>query len=543
MADGPDLGSGVARRGGSSPPFPIRPIMVKQVTNLKQLLEVAAEDFAGRTAIVCGERRVSYAELDEAANRVANALLNLGVRKGDRIAMLIANSPEFVSIYFGTIKTGAIPVPLDVRYRVDELDLVCGSCRPKVLVAESDLLEPVVPVLPRLKSIEHVIELDGRYGGRFPSYREIMANGSAAKVDIELKPDDIGVISYTSGPTSQPRGVMLTHRSLVFEATVSGDEFQQTEEDRMMMFALPMYHMFGLASVMLGSIRKGSTVIIVPGTGRSITSFLETIERERGTMYLGVPYIYALAINVAEREGIKYDTSSVRLWGSGGATLTVDIIERFKHHYGADILDVWGLTESVSHITHHPTDDRRKIGSIGKALPGWEIRVADDNGRLLPPNVNGEIVVRGPIMMGYYDNPQATAEVIKDGWLQTGDLGYMDEDGYLYLTGMKKDMLILKGQNIWPGDIEDVLCRYYKVAKAAVVGIPDRLRGEIVGAVVELKKGFDATEQEIRNFCQSRMADYKLPKKVFFTDSLRKIPASKISKKKLEDYLPYISSR
>ena len=517
--------------------------MVKQIANLKQMLEVAAENFADRTAIVCGERRVCYTELDKAANKVANALLDMGVRKGDRVATLMTNSPEFVNVYFGTIKAGAIPVPLDVRYKVDELGFVCGSCQPKVLVAESDLLEPVVPFLSRFQSIQHVIDLDARHVGKFPGYGEIMANSSAAEVDVELEPDDIGVISYTSGPTNQPRGVVLTHRSLVFEAIVSGDGFQQTEEDRMMMFALPMYHMFGLASVMLGSIRKGSTVIIVPGTGRSITSFLETIERERGTMYLGVPYIYALAINVAEREGIKYDTSSVRLWGSGGATLTVDIIERFKHHYGADILDVWGLTESVSHITHHPTDDRRKIGSIGKALPGWEIRVADDNGRLLPPNVNGEIVVRGPIMTGYYDNPQATAEVIKDGWLQTGDLGYMDEDGYLYLTGMKKDMLILKGQNIWPGDIEDVLCRYYKVAKAAVVGIPDRLRGEIVGAVVELKRGFDATEQEIRNFCQSRMADYKLPKKVFFTDSLRKIPASKISKKKLEDYLPYISSR
>jgi long-chain acyl-CoA synthetase len=336
---------------------------------------------------------------------------------------------------------------------------------------------------------------------------------------------------------------VLTHGSLVFEAAVSGDGFQQTEKDKMMLFALPMYHMFGLASVLLTSIQKGSTVVIVPGTGRSITSFLETIERERGTMYLGVPYIYALAINVAEREGIKYDTSSVRLWGSGGATLTFDIIEKFKHHYGADILDIWGLTESVSHITHHPPGDPRKLGSTGKALPGWEIRAADDGGGILPPNQSGEIVVRGPFMKGYYNNPQDTAKVIKNGWLQTGDLGYVDEDGYLHLTGLKKDMIILKGQNIWPGDIEEVLCRYYKVARAAVVGIPDRLRGEIVGAVVELKSRFDATEQEIRNFCQSRMADYKLPKKVFFTRSLPERTAGKAGKRKLEEYLPGISSQ
>jgi len=517
--------------------------MMKQVTNLKQMLEVAAEKFADRTAIVCGERRVCYAELDKAANKVANALLDMGVRKGDRVATLMANSPEFVNIYFGTVKAGAIPVPLDIRYKVDELGFVCGSCKPKILVAESDLLEPVAPFLFRFESIQHVIDLDARHEGKFPGYGEIMANSSEEEVDVELEPDDIGVISYTSGPTNQPRGVVLTHRSLVFEAIVSGDGFQQTEEDRMMMFALPMYHMFGLASVMLGSIQKGSTVVIVPGTGRSISSFLETIEREKGTMYLGVPYIYALAINVAEREGLRYDTSSVRLWGSGGATLTLEIIEKFKQYYGADVLDIWGLTESVSHITHHPPGDSRKPGSSGKALPGWEIRATDDRGGMLPPNQTGELVVRGPVMEGYYNNPRDTAREIKNGWLQTGDLGYVDEGGYLYLTGMKKDMIILKGQNIWPGDIEKVLCSYYKVDKAAVVGIPDRLRGEIVGAVVQLKSGFDATEQEIRHFCQSRMADYKLPKRVFFTQSLPQTTARQISKKKPADYLPDIPSQ
>ncbi len=517
--------------------------MVKQITNLKQLLEAAAARHADKTAIVCGERRVSYAELDQAANRVANALMALGVRKGDRVAALMANRPEFVNVYFGTIKAGAIPVPLDVRYKVDELGFVLDSCQPGVLVAESDLLAPLVPVLSRFKYLKQVIDLDGTCEGKFPSYGEIMASSAADKAEVELKPDDIGIISYTSGPTNRPHGSVLTHGSLVFEAAVSGDGFQQTEKDKMMLFALPMYHMFGLASVLLGSIQKGSTVVIVPGTGRSITSFLETIERERGTMYLGVPYIYALAINVAEREGIKYDTSSVRLWGSGGATLTIDIIEKFKKYYGADILDIWGLTESVSHITHYPPGDRRKLGSTGKALPGWEIRAADDGGGILPPNQSGEIVVRGPFMKGYYNNPQDTAKVIKNGWLQTGDLGYVDEDGYLYLTGLKKDMIILKGQNIWPGDIEEVLRSYYKVAKAAVVGIPDRLRGEIVGAIVELKSRFDATEQEIRNFCQGRMADYKLPKKVFFTRSLPERTAGKAGKRKLEEYLPGISSQ
>ena len=428
-------------------------------------------------------------------------------------------------------------VTVIVRYKIDELARVLDSCKPKVLIAESDLLEPLVAVLPRFKYVERVIDLDGRCSSKFPSYGEIMENSPASGVDVALEPDDIGIISYTSGPTSRPRGAAITHRSLVIEAAVSGDGFQQTEDDKLLMFALPMYHQFALASVMLASVYKGSTVIIVPGTGRSVTSFLETIERERGTMYIGVPYICALAVNVAEREGLKYDTSSVRFWGSGGATLTIDLIKKFKHYYNADIFDVWGLTESVSHITHYPPGDPRKLGASGKALPGWEIRAADEKGRILPANQVGEIVVRGPIMQGYYKNPRDTTDVIKNGWLLTGDLGYMDEDGYLYLTGMKKDMIILKGQNIWPDDIEEVLRSHAKVADAAVVGIPDPLRGEIVGAFVKLKDGMSATEQEIRNFCQSRMADYKLPKKVFFTGSLPPGTAGKEGKKKLEDYL------
>jgi len=510
--------------------------------NLKLMLEETVNQYAGKTAIVLDERRVSYAELDETSNKVANALIKMGVRKGDRVATLLSNSPEFVTVYFGVIKAGGIAVPLDIRYKVEELAFLFGSCQPKVLVAESALLEPLVPVLSRFDSIEHVIDLGSGYEGQFFSYGEIMATSSSQRVEVALDPDDLGTISYTGGPTNHPQGAALSHRSLVTEAIISGEGFQQTDKDIVMLFALPMYHMFGLASVLLTSVYEGSTVLIVPGTGRSITSFLGTIEKERGTIYLGVPYIYALAINVAEREGIKHDLSSVRLWCSGGATLTTEIIQQFKQYYGADILDIWGLTESVSHVTYHPPGGVRKLGSSGKALPGWEIKAADDNGNELLPNQPGEIIVQGPIMKGYYNNPQTTAEAIKNGWLYTGDLGSIDEDGYLFLSGMKKDMIILKGQNIYPLDIEEVLCSYYKVAKAIVVGIPDKLRGEIVGAIIKLKRRFTATEQEIRSFCQTRLADYKLPKKIIFTKSLLKGATTKIGKRRLEDYLPDLPS-
>ncbi|MBA7691600.1 Long-chain-fatty-acid--CoA ligase [subsurface metagenome] len=481
--------------------------------NLRLMLEQTANKYPNKTAIVMGERRLSYAELDEASSKFANALIKMGVRKGDRVAMLSANSPEFVTTYFGVIKAGGIAVPLDIRYKVAELASLFDSCQPKVLVAESDLLEPLVSALSRFDSVEHVIDLGS-------SYQEIMATSSAQKVEVALEPDDIATISYTGGPANRPRGAALSHGSLIIEAIISAAGFQQTDKDIVMLYALPMYHMFGLASVLLTAVNKGSTVVMVPGTGISIGSFMEAIEREKGTIYMGVPYIYALAVNIAEREGIKNDLSSLRLFGSGGAPLSIDVFQQFKQYYGSTIADVWGLTEAVSHVTCPPLDGTGKLGASGKALPGWEIKAVDDNGNELPTNQPGEIIVRGPIMEGYYNNPQATAETIKDGWLYTGDIGRVDEDGYLFLSGRKKNIIILKGQNIYPSDVEEVLCTHPKVAGAIVVGVPDRLRGEIVSATISLKEGEVATEQEIRQFCQEHMADYKLPRKIIFTDSL-----------------------
>jgi len=500
------------------------------------MLEETVNQYSERSAIVSGERRVSYSELDENSNKIANALMNIGIRKGDRVATLLTNSPEFVAVYFGIIKAGAIAVPLDVEYKVGELQSLFGNCQPRVLVAESSTLEPLIPALSRFNSLEHVIVRGYRKEGKFLSYEEIMADGSAERVEVALEPDDLATISYTGGPTNHPRGVALSHRSIVTFTTLSGDGFQQSDRDIVLLFALPLYHMFALASILLTSVNRGSTVVIVPGTGRSIDSFLEAIEREKGTIYMGVPYIYALAINVAMRNGIKSDVSSLRLCCSGGAPITPEIIQRFKQYYGQDILDVWGLTEAVSHVTCQPMNTIGKPGSSGKALAGFEIRVVDNNGEELLPNEPGEIIVRGPMMTGYYNNPQATAKAKKDGWLYTGDIGRIDEDGYLFLSGRKKDMIILKGQNIYPADIEEVLSTHPKVAEAVVTGMPDKLRSEVVGAAIKLKKGEMVTQQEIRRFCQERMATYKLPKHIVFADSLCEGGAA-ISRKDLRDYL------
>ena len=403
--------------------------------NLKLMLEEVVGRYGEKAAIVLGDHSLSYAELDEASNKVANALLRIGVDKGDRVAMLLPNSPEFAIIYFGIAKAGGIAVPLDTKYKVNELASLFDNCQPGVLVAESPVLESLAPALPRFKSVKHLIDLGSTYEGQSLSYQEIMAGSSMQRIEVEPEPEDIATISYTGGPTNRPRGVMLSHQRLVTEAAIAGDGLQQTDKDIMVLFALPLYHMFGLTAVLLASVYKGSTVVIVAGTGLSISTFMAAIEREKGTIFLGVPYIFALAVDIAEKEGIKNDLSSLRLCGSGGAPLPIDIIQRFKQHYGLDLIDFWGLTEAICQVTCPPLDGAGKLGSVGKALPGWEVKIVDDNGRELPPNQPGEIIVRGPIMKGYYNNPQATAEAIMDGWLYTGDIGRVDEDGYLFILG------------------------------------------------------------------------------------------------------------
>ena len=456
----------------------------------------------------------------------------MGVEKGDRVALLLPNCPEFVIIYFGIAKMGGIVCPLNTRYKVDELASLFNDSQPKVLVAESHSLELLISALPRFRYLEHIIDLDDKYPGQFISYHQIMLTSSARRVEVALEPENTALIVYTSSPTVNPRGVVLSHRSLVAEAAISANGFQQTDKDRVILFALPMHHAMGLVGILLTAIYTGGTVIVVPGL--SIKGVMETIERERGTIFMGVPYIYALMISMAEKEGIESDLSSLRLCGSAGAPLPPGVIRRFKQHFGMDIIDFWGLTEAACHCTCPPVDGSGKFGSVGKALPGWELKIVDDNGKALPTNQPGEIIVRGPIMKGYYNNPQATAEVVKDGWLYTGDIGRVDEDGYLFILGRKKEMIIQKGQNTFPGDIEAVLKTHPKVAETAVVGVPDELRGEIVRAYISLKKGEMVTEEEIKHFCREHMANYKVPKQIVFLESLPKTATGQIRKEDLK---------
>ncbi|MFA5309583.1 MAG: AMP-binding protein [Dehalococcoidales bacterium] len=486
--------------------------------DLTAILKSTAARLPDKTAVIGGERRVSFASLEADASRVARALVKMGVKKGDRVAMMQASNPEFVVVFFGIMKAGAIAVPLDSRYVAAELDNLFNDCTPSVFFIENPCLEPLLPALSGFKTIEHIITIGSPPDQRFISYEDILQENPDTAIDVTIDPDDIAIISYTGGATQQCHGVALTHNSVYTEVVNSAATFRQTEKDIMILFALPMYHQFGLTAVLLASIYTGNTVVAVPGTGRSVDSFMEAVEREKGTIYCGVPYIYFLMINVARRAGVKHDLSSLRLLISGGAPLEPVVINRFKEYYGFAIRDIYGQTESVCHVTVMPIDGEGKIGSSGKTMPCWEMKIFDENDKELPPGQEGEMVLRGPVMAGFYNKPEATAKVLRNGWLHTGDIGYLDKDGYLFITARKRRMLILKGQNIFPADIEEVLASHPAVAEARVTGKIDLIRGETVKAIVRLKPGASLTEQELRQYCQGRMADYKLPRDIVFVD-------------------------
>ncbi len=489
---------------------------VVQTVNLKTFLSTVAFEYGPKPAVICGDTRLSYGELEQASNRAAHALKDLGICPGDRVAFLAGNSPEFLIAFFGVVKIGAVAVPLDPKYKLAELVSLLGDCRPKMLLTESSCLEAVLPHLPaKFPFIKKVVDFGGGRPG-VPSFAELLQHRSAARLRNEPRPDDVAVIAYTSGASFRPRGIMLTHHSICTESEISGEGFAQTDRDIVSVFALPLHHAAGLTIVVLTSLYRGSTLVMLPGI--TISSLLEGIEKHKVTLFIGVPFIFSMMNQHAEKEGIKNDISSLRLCASGGSPLPVEVSRRFKDLYGRHIAQFWGLTEITAHITVQAVDGSGVPGSIGKPLRGCEVEVIDRTGRIMPRNRSGELICRGPLMKGYYKNPEATAEVMKNGWLYTGDIGHIDSDGNIFITGRKKDLIIPKGQNIAPDDIEFVLLQSPKVAEAAVLGVPDDPRGEVILAAVRLKDGATATESEIKRLCLDNLANFKIPKEFRFVD-------------------------
>ena len=492
--------------------------------NVIRTLEDTASKVPDKEAVVLDERRVTYGELDAASNRVANALLKLGMKKGTHVALLMSHSLEWVINYFGVIKGGGIAVLLNPALKAPELDVLLRDSDSEILITERKLSEMLSAVLPDIPLLKHVFEVDSG------SYATMVAKAASVSPAVDLKDEDEATIFYTSGVLGKQKGVVHTHASLMGTPPIITAGIQRKRQD-VVIDLVPFSYLFGLFEVLFGSIIVGATVVLVPNfTPRAV---LEAVEKEKGTVIFGVPAMYNALAMVRDEVLARYDVSSLRLVVSAGAKSFPKLMETLEGKFHVSLYEVYGLTE-VSAVSIS-TFDSRKMGTVGK--PICRLNILDDNGREVPRGEIGEAVFDAPwVMKEYYKAPELTARVLKDGWFYTGDLVRMDEEGYVEYIEKKSFVIVTSsGLKIGPSEVEFVLLSHPGVAEAAYVGIDDGYGGQIPTAFVVLKEGQRVTAEELSDLCCQSLADFKLPKRIEFIDSIPKTSSGKVSRGKLKE--------
>jgi long-chain acyl-CoA synthetase len=491
--------------------------------NLAGLLRRTASEVPDKPAVVpaSGGPSLTYAELDAVADDIARGLVGRGVRPGDRVAIGMPNVPRFAPAYFGCLRAGAVVVPVNVMLTAAETARILQDSEARIALCASPFAEVVEQAVNDAGDIE-VVTADA-----WPK----RAERSGEPPDVEVSEDDLGVLAYTSGTTSEPKGVMLTHGNLAanLDQQMSIPDAHVTHED-VVFLALPLFHIFGL-NVTLGlAVMNGATGILVERF--EPVAALRTIQSHRVTVLFGAPTMYSAWVNTPGAD--QYDLSSVRLAVSGAAPLSEDTLYSFEQIFGVKIYEGYGLTETAPTLTSNRMADEPRPRSIGKPLPGVELRLVDDDGRDVELGDPGEIVVSGPnVFAGYWRRDEETKRSFVDGWFKTGDVAVQDEDGYLYIVDRKRDLVLVSGFNVFPSEVEDALLHSPKVKEAAVVGVPHPYTGEAVKAYVVLADGVIASESELIAEVESRLARFKSPQSIEIVDSLPHVLTGKVLRRAL----------
>ncbi|MCW2679867.1 MAG: long-chain-fatty-acid--CoA ligase [Frankiales bacterium] len=501
--------------------------------NIATMLRESANKDPDKPLCHINDLTFTYAQVDEISGRVASALLATGLQRGDKVALQLPNLPQFLFTYFGLMKAGLVMVPLNPLLRAPEVKYHLEDSEAKVLITFEMFAEEAFKGASELEGVTtYVVNMPGN--DQRPEGTKHFDELYFADDTRDILPtdgDETAVLLYTSGTTGKPKGAELTHLNLYMNCTVAGQLFEFQETD-IGVAVLPLFHVFGLSSVLNTSVRYGGTIVLIPRF--ELEPVVEAIEKHRCTIFSGVPTMYFGLLNM---DLTGKDLSSLRVGVSGGAAIPGEVIKAFEDKFpGCVVLEGYGLSESTSTTTFNVNAEQRKVLSIGKPIWGVEVRVVGEDEQPLEPGEEnvGEIVIRGHnIMKGYYNKPEATAEAFKGGWFHTGDLAYMDKDGYFFIVDRKKDLVIRGGYNVYPREIEEVLFEHPAVAEAAVIGKKDEKLGEEVLAFVALKPGASAEPEEIIAFAKERLAAYKYPREVRIVDELPKGATGKILKKEL----------
>ncbi len=496
--------------------------------SLAHLAEESLDQYGEYVALAFEGHRYTNLDQQREACRLAHALRRLGVGVGDRVVVMLPNCPEVTQSYAAILKCGGVIVPVIFLLGDREVGHILADSEAKVVITGADMLWKVEAQIGALPTLHHVLLVDGGGDGTTLSLAAERAGEPDAFPTVDRRPDDLAVILYTSGTTGVPKGVALSHDNLESNARAAASLNELGRED-WAVAVLPLSHSYGLTVMNAGHILGSRAALLRWFNPEAV---LQTIQEFRAVSMSAVPTMLIYLLNYPEAD--RFDTRSMRVWGSGAAPLPVEIVEPFERKFGGRILEGYGLTEASPVVSAHRLSGPRRIGSVGRAIPGVEISIQDDLDRPLPAGELGEVCVRGRnVMVGYYRNPEETARAVRAGWLHTGDMGRLDDDGFLFIVERKKDLIIRGGFNIYPREVEEVLYAHPKVAEAAVVGMKDPLMGEDVLAFVVLRSGERASAEEIGAFCEGRLARFKCPKQIRFVESLPKSPIGKILRKEL----------
>jgi len=500
--------------------------------NLARIVDRNAKRIPDWLAVISEDAELTWQEFFRKVNRMGNSLRRIGVCQGDRVAMYLPNSPEYLVTYFAIAKVGAIAVPFNIMYKSQEIDYIINNSRAKVLVAAADEAQnQVVGIRSKVKSLENLVTVgDCSIDDAIP-YSDMLASGADELDTLECDRDDVVTILYTSGTTGQPKGAMLTHANFYDNAELNACYVLHINDQDRFFTGTPFCHIFFVLTV-LGPMFKGASVVTAPRFFPD--KALDLISKFKVTHFAGVPTMWIYMLETYRKNPEKYDLRNLRFAQSAGAAMPAEYIPRIEKTFNVGFCECYGSTETSSTCTYGRLG-HGKAGSIGLPADTWEAKVVNEEGGTVDVGEVGELIVKGPgVFKGYWEMPEATTEAFSGEWYHTGDLASVDRDGYLYVVDRKKDMIICGGYNIYPREVEEVLYTHPSVMEAAVIGVADPVKGEIPKAFITIKPGSQSvTPEDIVLYCKERIAAYKVPRSVEFVRELPKSAAGKILKRTL----------
>ncbi|MFQ5825344.1 MAG: long-chain fatty acid--CoA ligase [bacterium] len=503
--------------------------------NLFQVFKNSAKKYEDKTALIYRSNHISYNRLLEAIERLANSLSKLGISPGDRMAVMLPNIPQFIISYIALLKLGAWVIPVNIMFKEGEIRYLLEDSEAKGIIALDRFSNQVQKAVQNLEFCNNIIYLGNHISNGSHNLTQLIASSNPMLEDIEIPFDSTAVVLYTAGTTGQPKGAELSHRNIMAQV----DSIRQVlvlESKDTLSCVLPLFHSFGQTAAMHAPLVSGSTIVVLAKfiAEEVIKSFC----RDGITIFFGLPTMFH-ALNQLEVN--KEDFPQLKYCISSGAALSDKLRSSFEEKFGKPILEGYGLTEAGPLVAIQRLDHPRKTNSVGFPIDGVQVRIVDSTNNEVPNNEIGEIMVYGQnVMKGYLNRPKTSKEVLKDGWLNTGDLGKFDEDGYLYIIDRKKDLILKGGFNVYPREVESVLSAHPKIKDCVVIGVEDEIQGEEVKALVVFREGETLTNEELANYCRDRLAIYKCPKYIEYVkylprDSTGKILKSKILNTKLSD--------